>query len=164
VPPTEPHRRSNSDGPASNMAADPYADLGPYTQAFQGIASGGEWANSVSVTTVGMYDPTAEHPQEEADWAADFADRQLVRVDTNYKSTRPGAHPVDLSRPDAVRYAAAVLEAIEDTFHNARVGELRAAEAAELLTVLADVDAALSNLREHALFDLRKRIEKNPDA
>jgi hypothetical protein len=87
-----------------------------------------------------------------------------VRVDTNYKPTRVGEHPVDLGRNEAAGLAAALLEAIEDTFHYGRVGELRAIEAAQLLSALDEVDYALANLRAHALDDLCRRIEVDRDA
>ena len=89
-------------------------------------------------------------------WAADTATRQLVRFDANYKATRPGPHPVDLSRKTAVELAATVLMAVEETFHNTRVGGLRAAEALALLASLEEVDAALLDLRSHALSDLTR--------
>jgi hypothetical protein len=145
------------------QAADAYARLAPYEDSFNGVALDGEWANTVTVTTVALYDPT-ERPEEEAEWAADYGERQLVRVDTNYKPARLGQHPVDLGRAEAAGLAAAVLEAIEDTLHYGRVGELRAAEAAELLSALDEVDYALAILRSHALGDLCKRIGIEPDA
>ena len=109
------------------------------------------------MTAVAFDDPT-ERPVEEAEWAADYGVRQLVRVDTNYKPSRRGEHSVDLDGVEAVRLAAAVLETIEDTFHYGRVGELRAIEAAQLLSALDEVDYALANLRAHALGDLCRRI------
>jgi hypothetical protein len=159
---TEPPDPSHGDSTPDQAAAETYARLAPYEQSFQGTAPDGEWANSVLVTTVAVCDAT-ERPEQEGEWAADYGDRQLVRVDTNYKPTRPGEHPVDLSRPDAARLAAAILEATEDTFHYGRVGELRADEAAQLLSALEEVDYALANLRSHALGDLCKRIEVDPD-
>jgi hypothetical protein len=160
---TEPSHPSHDELTPEQQAAEAYARLTPYEKSFEGTAPDGEWrANAVTVTTVAVHDPT-ERPEEEAEWAADHGDRRLVRVDTNYKATRPGEHPVDLSRPDAVRLAATVLEAIEDTFHHGRVGELRAVEAAQLQGVLDEVDYALAALRSHALGDLCKRIEVHPD-
>jgi hypothetical protein len=160
---TEPPHRSHDERTPDQAAAEAYARLAPYETSFEGTAPDGEWANSVLVTTVAVYDPT-ERPEQEAEWAADYEDRQLVRVDTNYKPTRQGEHPVDLSRTDAARLAAAILDATEDTFDHGRVGELRAAEAAQLLSALEEVDYALANLRSHALGDLCRRIEVEPDA
>ena len=91
---------------------------------------------------------------DEGAWAADTATRRLVRFDANYKSTRPGPHPVDLTRQTAAALAAAVLLAVEETFHYSRVGSLRAAEALALLAALEEVDTALLDLRSHALSDL----------
>jgi len=121
-----------------------------------------DWPNTVTISVVTAWsgaeqddiDPTVT----EADAAAGYADlggeRELVQLDTNYKATRPGQHPVRLTRADAARLTAHVLAAVEDTFHYTRRGRLRATEAAELLHALAEVDAALANLREHALDDL----------
>ncbi|MGH2948691.1 MAG: hypothetical protein ACRDPC_20950 [Solirubrobacteraceae bacterium] len=159
---TEPSQDTPADPTPEQQADDVYARLAPYESSFQGVALDGEWANTVTVTTVALYDPT-ERPEEEAEWAADYGERQLVRVDTNYKPARMGQHPVDLARAEAAGLAAAVLEAIEDTFHYGRVGELRAAEATQLMTALDEVDYALANLRSHALGDLCKRIGIEPD-
>ena len=160
---TEPPGRSRVEPTPDQQAAEAYARLAPYEKSLKGTVPEGAWADTVTVRTVTVHDPT-ERPEEEAEWAADYGDRQLVRVDTNYKATRAGEHPVDLSRPDAARLAAAVLEAIEDTFHYGRVGELRVVEAAQLLSVLDEVDYALAQLRSHALGDLCKRIGVDPDA
>jgi hypothetical protein len=113
---TERPRESGGESTADDAAADVFTRHAPYKRSLDGTAPDGGRANNVLVTAVAVYDPT-EHPDEEAMWAADFGERQLVRVDTNYKATRRGEHPVDLSRPDAARLAAAVLEALEDTFH-----------------------------------------------
>ncbi|WP_436493413.1 hypothetical protein [Actinokineospora sp. HUAS TT18] len=87
-------------------------------------------------------------------YADQFGTRHLVEIDTNYKATRVGQHPVRLTRGDAVALAAHVLAATEDTFHMSRVGRLRAAEAAALLGELDRVEYALQELRDHALEDL----------
>lgn len=136
------------------------AALTPFWASFTSFAVGDEWADTLTVTTVERYDPELEAraTEDELDWAADVSDRQLVRVDTNYKPGRPGDHPVDLTRADAAKLAAAVLEALEDTFHGARVGELRADEAAGVLQALEGVEFALSEVRAHALGDLCRRI------
>jgi hypothetical protein len=152
---------------AERAADEAIARLKPFQASFYGYEAGDDdWGNSVSIETVTVYDPELDsaiqddpaRAADEAEWAADYDGRQLVRIDTNYKPTRPGEHPVDLSRPDAARFAAAVLEAIEDTFHHARVGQLRPQEAADLLSVLTGVDCALARLREHALGDLVQRV------
>ena len=118
---TERPRERHGEPAPDHAAADAFARLAPYEKSLEGTAPGGGWANYVLVTTGAVYDPT-ERPAAEAEWAADHGERQLIRVDTNYKTTRLGEHPVDLSRTDAVRLAAAVLEAVEDTFHYSRVG------------------------------------------
>jgi hypothetical protein len=159
---TEPPHDSHGEPTPDQAAADVFTRLAPYEKSIAGTTPAGGSANSILVTAVAVYDPT-EHPDEEAMWAADFGERQLVRVDTNYKATRPGEHPADLSRPDAARLAATVLEAIEDTFHYSRVGGLRTEEAARLLSVLDEVDYALASLRAHALDDLCARLGVDPD-
>jgi hypothetical protein len=97
-------------------------------------------------------------PASAKDTAADYADlqgeRQLVEVDTNYKATRSGDHPVRLTRAAALELATHLILATEDTFHYARVGRLNAAQAAELLHAMDSVQHALQDLREHALQDL----------
>ena len=58
------------------------------------------------------YDPRNEPDQSDAGSFADqFGERGLVRIDTNYKATRPGEHRVRLTRADAVQLAGAVLQA-----------------------------------------------------
>lgn len=135
----------------------------PYAASVEGVSgSAGGCGNVVLVRAVAHYDPArAPHVPvdgDEMEWAADYFDRQLVQVDTNYKATRPGVAAVDLTRPDAVHLASMVLAAVEDTFHCQRVGELRATEAAELLRALGEVEHALFELREHALEDLLRRV------
>lgn len=81
-----------------------------------------EPANTVTVeaVTVTSHDPAGEHESEHVDsdiHADTYGDRELVEIDTNHKPTRPGPHPVRLTRTHAVALAAAVLEATEDTFH-----------------------------------------------
>lgn len=107
----------------------------------------------VERANAGFTDDT-EQARDEVIWVADTFNRSLVRVDTNYKSTRPGEYPVELTRADAVELATAVLRAVDDTFDPDRVGSLRAAEALELLQRLADLDMTLADLRWHALDDL----------
>lgn len=114
--------------------------------------------NEVTVEVVeranaGFTDDTDE-ARDEVGWVADTFNRSLVRVDTNYKSTRDGPHPVELTRTDAVELATALLGAVEDTFNPDRVGSLRPAEALELLQQLANFDLTLADLRWHALDDL----------
>ena len=87
-------------------------------------------------------------------------DRQLIRIDTNHKPTRRSDHPVDLTRPDTVRLAVALLLAAEDTFQH---GRLRSSEAAELLGELGEFDYALAELHAHALGDLLHAGTMNSD-
>ncbi|HJQ46888.1 MAG TPA: hypothetical protein VJ870_11285 [Amycolatopsis sp.] len=134
----------------------------PFRTSFQGWTANpdslDEWANTVTVEAVTGYDPAAEEAargQLDLDEHADSGgDRELVEIDTNYKATRPGQHPVRLTRTDAARLAAAILEATEDTFHYTRCGRLRPADATDLLAAIRDVEFQLSELRDHALTDL----------
>jgi hypothetical protein len=99
-------------------------------------------------------DETPDGDPDELDWVADRVDRQLIRIDTNFKPSRRSDHPVDLTRSDAVRLAVALLRATDDTFHYVQRGRLRPTEAAELLLELGELDYALAELRGHALGDL----------
>jgi hypothetical protein len=146
------------------------AVLRPFTASLTGHTnSPEEWPNTVTVTTCQTYDPTPDHTTTDehgdtvTDWADQHGTRQLIEIDTNYKPTRPGQHPVRLTRTDATQLATTVLRAIEDTFHHSRVGRLRPAEAAELLRTLEDLDHALVDLRGHALDDLLHGAGLDPD-
>ncbi len=139
---TEPTHQS-PDQPGGERAPIPARDRA-FTASVEGFTPAGaefRYANTVTVSLAGAEDPAlAEHVEahpEEIEWAADLGWRQLVRMDTNYKPSRPGTHPVDLTREDAVWLAAALLAAVDDTFHYSRVGQLRSAEAARLLRCLA---------------------------
>ncbi len=123
------------------------------------------FGNTVTVEVVDHaanpgFDTGSPDAAAEREWAADVDTRPLVRIDTNYKPSRPGPHPVDLTRRAALALAAAVLAAVEDTFHHARVGSLRATEALALLDDLAAVDEALLELRTHAVYDLGQAPER----
>jgi hypothetical protein len=132
----------------------------PYSASFEGYTANPndfeQWPNTVTVEAVEHWGTgqlgEVEEPVEKY---ADFGDvRQLVEVDTNYKPGRPGQHPVRLTRADAVKFAAAVLRATGETFDCRRCGQLRPAEAAELLQALREVQVELDDVREHALGDL----------
>lgn len=142
----------------------------PVRISLTGEPTDADWplGNEVTVEVVdranaGFADDTDE-TRDEVAWAADTFDRSLVRVDTNYKSTRPGSHPVELTRADAVELATALLRAVDDTFNPDRVGNLRAVEALEVLQRLADLDLILSDLRWHTLDDLAKAPERAAQA
>src|SRR5688572_13775737 len=91
----------------------------------------GDWplSNEVTVEVVeranAAFTDDTEQARDEVEWAADTFNRSLVRIDTNYKLTRDGQHPVELTRADAVELATALLRAIDDTFNPDRVGSLR---------------------------------------
>ncbi|MFD8500131.1 hypothetical protein [Amycolatopsis sp. NPDC059657] len=132
----------------------------PFSTSFEGYTANPEdpqqWPNSVSVEAVEGTGPTLETgvSDVETDYA-DVADvRQLVEIDTNYKPGRKSEHPVRLTRAAAVKLAAALLEATDDTFHYTRCGPLRPSEAKELLYALSAVEYQLTEIREHALGDL----------
>lgn len=136
----------------------------PFAASFEGYNPDPEnlanWPNTVSVEAVEGYDPTFTDQTSDADMKyADYGEvRQLVQIDTNYKDTRESEYPVRLTRADAVRLAAAILQATDDTFDLSRCGQLRAAEATDLLQALEDVDIWLIELRSHALVDLVDEI------
>lgn len=154
----------------------PFAGFKPYEAAIEGWTPGDpnntadlltDWPNSVAVTTIEGWSsitPDTESPDEaEEEYADNAYGRQLVEIDTNYKPTRTSEHPVRLTRTQTIALAVHLLEATEDTFHGARVGRLRATEAAELLQALGAVDAALLDLREHALGDLAYDLNPEQD-
>ncbi|MFD5090412.1 hypothetical protein ACFWMR_07415 [Amycolatopsis thailandensis] len=132
----------------------------PFSACFEGWTPNPEdleqWPNSVRVEVVEGYDPTftGELTDEDLEYADYGEERHLVEIDTNYKPTRDSAYPVRLTRSDAVKLAAALLEAVEDTFHYSRCGRLRPAEAKDLLDAIRDTEHQLTELRDHALNDL----------
>jgi hypothetical protein len=79
-----------------------------FTASFAGWATApDDWSNSVTVHAVEHWD--AGFGGEVTDTDDDYADRgavrELVEIDTNYKPTRPGLHPVRLTRADAVTFS-----------------------------------------------------------
>ena len=132
----------------------------PFSASFEGYTANPDdleqWPNTVTVEAVEHWSIGQRGEVEEPiEKYADFGDvRQLVEIDTNYKPGRPGQHPVRLTRADAMTFAAAVLRATGDTFHYSRCGQLRPAEAAELLQALREIEVELDEIREHALADL----------
>ena len=88
--PINPHPTGQPAGPSP---------MEPFHTAIEGQPTVGEeweWANTVTVEVVTTYMPgvDGDPPDDEPDEAR-YADgggvRQLVRVDTNYKPSRPGA-------------------------------------------------------------------------
>lgn len=139
--------------------ATPSSTLEPYQAALEGWTRGpDDWPNTVSITAATEWTEESAAQPTAQDTASDYADQhgdlQLVLVDTNYKETRSGEHPVRLTRLAALELATHVILATEDTFHYSRVGRLRATQAAELLHAVDTLQQALQNLREHALQDL----------
>jgi hypothetical protein len=138
----------------------------PFRASFEGWTAspdsldGWDWPNTVTVEAVTGYDAAAEEAASAAgerdldEYADGGGDRELVEIDTNYKASRPGQQPVRLTRVDALRLAAAILEATEDTFHYMRCGRLRPAAAKDVLDALREVEYQLSELRDHVLADL----------
>jgi hypothetical protein len=137
-----------------------YQQPKPFSASFEGYTANPDdleqWPNTVTVEAVEHWSIGQRGEVEEPiEKYADFGDvRQLVEIDTNYKPGRPGQHPVRLTRADAMKFAAAVLRATGDTFHYSRCGQLRPAEAAELLQALREIEVELDEIREHALADL----------
>lgn len=147
------------------MSQPDYQPSKPFETSMESWTSGlpDDWPNAVTVSVTTAWKPTPEgiYPlaeDREFDDGQDYADsggeHELVQIDTNYKSSRPGDHPVRLTRTDAIQVAAHVLTAAEDTFHYRRRGRLRATEAAAVLRALEEIDQVLIGLRGHALDDL----------
>lgn len=99
-----------------------------------------EWANSLSIETGEGSDPNDQ-----------YATVALVLVDTNYKPSRTGQHPVWLTRVDAIRAAAALLGTVLEGYDDQAVTP---DAAAELLRTLQEVDSTVYDLREQLLIDL----------
>lgn len=87
---------------------------------------------------------------------AKYSDAPLVRVDTNYKATRPGQHPVNLSAVDAVKAARAIIEAAGTALNRSEVDLV---QSWDLLTALSSVDAEVSDLRDSLMLDLKPKAE-----
>jgi hypothetical protein len=124
----------------------------PFSARFEGYTANPgdleQWSNTVTVEAVEHWSIGQRGEVEEPiEKDADFGDvRQLVEIDTNDKPGRSGEHPVRLTRADAMRFAAAVLRATGDTFHYSRCGQLRPAEAAELLLALREIEVELDEI------------------
>lgn len=74
----------------------------------------------------------------------------LVRVDTNYKATRPGQHPVNLSLLDAVKAATALVRSALDGYHQSDD-----VDALAILRSLSDMDTEVQVLRDVLLREVR---------
>jgi hypothetical protein len=141
----------------------------PFSASFQGWTANPDdledWPNTVSVEATEYWGVGFQgEVTEEDEKYADFGDgRHLVLIDTNYKPTREGQHPVRLTRTDAAQLAAAVLEAIGDTFTSRHLGSLRTAEAVDLMLALETVATTLQRLRRNALVDLAEELEPESD-
>lgn len=127
-----------------------------------------DWPNSLSIGTAEGYNPAADTPRPpgfDYDPEQQFADRYgnvgLVLIDTNYKPTRTGEHPVRLTRTDAAQAAAALIENIQ---HTIRGGKLRASETVELLTALQSVDSAVFDLRDQLIYDMTSNDDNERSA
>jgi hypothetical protein len=170
--PHDPHQH-DPHPPDEPDAAAPTADLPPWPMpaleapvrmVFTGEPVDDDWplGNTVTVEVIETDNPSfvadTAQARDEAEWAADGYTRPLVRIDTNYKESRPGPPPVELTRLVAVDMAAALLAAVEDTFHRSRYGRLDASKALALLQRLDGVDAALLELRAHTVADLTEAV------
>lgn len=168
----EPHDPHQHD-PDEPDAAAPTADAQPWPMpaleapvrvVFTGEPVDDDWplGNTVTVEVIETDKPSfvadTAQAHDEAERLADSYTRPLVRIDTNYKDSRPGRHPVELTRLVAVDLVAALLAAVEDTFHRSRYGWLDAGEALALLARLDGVDAALLELRAHTIADLTEAV------
>ncbi len=90
----------------------------PFQASFEGyVEMPDDVANTVTVSATTYYELNVpDQEDEDCEFYADAAGaRELVTIDTNYKPTRPGAHPVHLHRTDAIRLAAALIDAAHKT-------------------------------------------------
>lgn len=88
----------------------------------------------------------------------EYSDAPLVRVDTNYKSTRTSEYPVDLSLLDAVKASAALVRETlaaydKDLEYNPKL-------AWDLLRELLLVDAGVIELRELLLTNVKPKEDE----
>jgi hypothetical protein len=168
--PHDPHQH-DPDEPEAGAPADepppwPMPALeAPVRMVFTGEPVDDDWplGNTVTVEVIESDNPSfvadTAQARDEADWADSYT-RPLVRIDTNYKESRPGPHPVELTRLVTVDLVAALLAAVEDTFHRIRYGRLGSGEALALLQRLDGVDAALLELRAHTVADLTEAVDQ----
>ncbi|SFW50292.1 sigma-70 family RNA polymerase sigma factor [Amycolatopsis australiensis] len=149
--------------------AEPHTPRRPFTASFEGWTPDPDdleqWPNCVRVEVVEGYDTTFSGEVAEADYryADDDEVRHLVEIDTNYKPSRDG-NPVRLGRPEAAALAAAVLEAIGDTFTSRHLGSLRRDEAVDLMFALESVATTLQRVRFAALADLSEELDEEHGA
>ncbi|PWK81696.1 hypothetical protein C8D88_116107 [Lentzea atacamensis] len=80
----------------------------------------------------------------------DAMETGLVRVDTNYKPTRPGKHPVDLSMTDAVGAASTLVQAALSAYH-----QTDEVDALTVMRALTELDGEIHLLRSVLLRDMR---------
>jgi hypothetical protein len=86
----------------------------------------------------------------------------LVRVETNYKPHgRTGdTYPVNLTMPDAVKAAAALLSTVTETLAHTLDGALDVRESVRLLSLLRSVDDALDDLRTQLVHDVGLTVDQ----
>lgn len=168
---TSRHDQQLGTGEQAGLAVAHQADTHrprPFVASFQGWTPDPDdleqWPNSVRVEVVEGYDTTVTGEVTDDDLKyADLGEvRYLVEVDTNYKPSRDG-NPVRLTRTDAAHLAAAVLEAVSDTFASRDLGFLRRDEALDLMFALEPVATALQRLRFAALADLSEELDDGND-
>lgn len=74
----------------------------------------------------------------------------LVRVDTNYKETRPGQHPVALSLLNAVNAASALIRSALTGYHQSDD-----VDALTILRAISDMDTEVQVLRDVLLREVQ---------
>lgn len=90
----------------------------------------------------------------------------VVRVDTNYKSTRTGKHPVKLTIDDTIKAASSLITLAEASLDNvAHTLEQSHDDIAllNLLDLLTHVDSSVMDLRAWLHRELRYRRENEAD-
>lgn len=108
-----------------------------------------QWGNCLIIETVEDEAPEGGH-------------LSLVRVETNYKphGRVGGEYPVRLTHPDALRAAAALVEAVLDGIWSSAIEESGPTKgtAVALLQTLQSVDEGVAQLRGQLLADLNVRV------
>lgn len=129
-----------------------------HTYAFQGHTntpdSFDDWANSVSMEITEGTVPDETYPVP------------LVLVDTNYKPSRTGAHPVRLTVLDALKASAALISLSQNSIENCweSFDESHSDDdVLGMLEQLAEVDSVVWDLRTFLHRELRDRREQAKD-
>lgn len=84
----------------------------------------------------------------------------LVKVDTNYKPDRTGAHPVRLTLSDALMAATGLINAVGNGVAYTLPDPVTAEQAVAWLSDLQTLGASVNELREQLLSDLGFQVSR----